>query len=284
MAAREKLGTISGLFRFPVKSLRGEVLTAANVKLNGIEGDRIWAFRDVARDEITNAKRSPLLMQIAAALTGDGRPRARISLPNGDSFYTDSSECNDKVSGYVGRQLAIYDLRPASDAAHYARARIAPDKLEATFREMLALLPDEQMPDFSKLPPEALKNATLPGTYFDASAISIVLASELRKLHESLPDAAVDVMRFRPNILLDDLANPVSSESLVGARLKVGDTEMTADSHAPRCSMTTHAQDRLPKAPQIMRALVRDWQHKFGLYVSVAKGGQIRIGDPIARL
>ncbi|MCK9994459.1 MAG: hypothetical protein Dbin4_02979, partial [Alphaproteobacteria bacterium] len=78
--------------------------------------------------------------------------------------------------------------------------------------------------------------------------------------------------------------NPLTSEGLVGARLKIGDTEMTAIAHAPRCSMVTHAQDRLPKAPQIMRALVRDWKHNFGLYVSVQNAGHIRIGDTIERL
>jgi len=284
MAQQDKLGTVSGLFRFPVKSLQGEALKTAGVGTNGIEGDRIWAFRDEARGEITSGKRSPLLMQIAATLTGDASPRARLSLPGGESFHTDSADCNARVSGFVGRQLTLHDVRPASDAAHYARASVPPEKMEATFRELLGLLPDEPMPDFSKLPREALMNATFPGTYFDVSAISIVLASELQKLQNTLPDAGVDVMRFRANIVLDDLAAPLSSEALVGARLKIGGTEMIADSHAPRCSMTTHAQDGLPKAPQIMRALVRDWKHNFGLYVSVQKGGQVRIGDPVVRL
>ncbi len=285
MAQQEKLGSVSGLFRYPVKSLRGEVLQAADVFTTGFVGDRMWAFRDVERVEITSAKRSPLLLQIAATLLEDGlEPRARISLPSGEAMLTDSPDCDAMVSSYVGRQLSICDIRPASDTAHYARANIAPEKFDAYVREVLALLPDETLPDFSKLPREAMINVTLPGTYFDVSAVSIVLASELRQIQNTLPDAAVDAMRFRPNIVLDDLDNPLSSEALVGVRMKVGTTELVADSHAPRCSITTHAQGNLPKSPQIMRTLVRDWKHNFGLYVSVLQGGRINMGDTVVRL
>ncbi|MEQ1889266.1 MAG: MOSC N-terminal beta barrel domain-containing protein [Alphaproteobacteria bacterium] len=285
MAQQAKMGTVGGLFRYPVKSLRGEALTASEVLISGLKGDRHWAFRDMERNEITSAKRSPLLLQIAATLIEDGAVLgARISLPTGETFTAGAPDCSARVSAYVGRQLSIFDIRPASDTAHYARAKVAPEKLEATFREMLGLLPDEAMPDFSKMPPEALRNATLPGTYYDASTISIVLASELKQLRNSLPDAEVEAVRFRPNVVLDDLASPLSAESLVGVRMKIGTAEVMADSHAPRCSMTTHAQDRLPKAPQIMRTLVRDWKHNFGLYATVVRGGQIRMGDPVERL
>ncbi len=282
MAQQNRLGTIEGLYRYPVKSLRGEALAAADVFTSGIAGDRLWALRDMARGEITSGKRSPLLMQISASLLEDGlEPQAKISLPSGDTFLTSDPDCSAKISGFAGRQMSLCELRPASDAAHFARAKVDPAKYEAEVREMLALLPDEPFPDFSKLPPEALMNTTLPGTYFDVSTLSIVLASELRQLRNSLPDAGVDAMRFRPNIVLNDLDSPLSSAALVGVRMKIGATELVIDNHAPRCSMTTHAQGALPKAPQIMRALVRDWKHNFGLYATVLRAGHVRMGDRV---
>lgn len=279
-----KLGTVGGLFRYPVKSLRGEALNAAQVLPSGLQGDRLWAFRDVARNEITSAKRSPLLLQIAATLSEDGpAPRARLSLPTGDVTFSDATDCSAAVSKYIGRQLSIFGLHPAGDTGHYARANVAPENYEANVREVLGLLPDEPFPDFSKLPREAMMNATLPGTYFDAATIHIVLASELRQMQSSIPDAGVGAMRFRPNIVLNDLDSPLSSQDLIGVRIKAGGAVVIADSHVPRCAMTTHAQDQLPKAPQIMRTLVRDWKHNFGLYASVLQGGQIRMGDPVER-
>jgi len=281
MAQQGRLGTISGLFRYPVKSLGGEALAAAQIGASGIAGDRIWAFRDLGRSEISSAKRYPLLMQIAAALQEDGH--ARLRFPSGETSSTAASDCAARVSNFIGRPQALFGVRPASDAAHFARSGVAVENMEADIRGVLGLLPDETLPDFSKFPAEALRNATVPGTYFDGAVIHIILASELRQLQGSVSGAEVDALRFRPNIVLDDLAAPLVSDDLVGVTLRAGDTVLRLDFIVPRCSMTTHEQGRLGKAPQIMRTLVRDWKHNFGLYATVQQGGQIRLGDVFER-
>ena len=43
-----ELGRISAIFRYPVKSMAGELLDVAKLSLHGIEGDRRLAFRRVA--------------------------------------------------------------------------------------------------------------------------------------------------------------------------------------------------------------------------------------------
>src|SRR5580765_839470 len=40
-----KIGRISAIFRYPVKSMAGELLDAARLGWHGIEGDRRFAFR-----------------------------------------------------------------------------------------------------------------------------------------------------------------------------------------------------------------------------------------------
>jgi uncharacterized protein YcbX len=281
MAQQDKLGSVSGLFRYPVKSLRGEVLNAAQIETSGLVGDRIWAFRDVERNQISTAKRSPLLLQISAKLRDDGH--ADLSLPSGEAVRTDAPECAQIISNYIGRPQTLFGLRPAADTAHFARAPVAMENFEADIREVLGLQPEEPLPDFSKFPAEVLMNATVPGTYFDAAPIHIILQSELEQLQDNLPETQVDAMRFRPNIVIDDRDKPLSSNDLIGATVRAGAAVMRIEYLTPRCSMTTHAQDTLPKAPQIMRALVRDWKHNFGLYASVLQDGQIRMGDRIER-
>lgn len=281
-ASKEILGTVSGLFRYPVKSLGGEALESADVTVAGFAGDRQWAFWDVARGEISNAKRSPLLLQIAAQSLNDGR--AQLRLPDGSMVHTGAPDCAGKISAFIGRELKLYGLRPASDTAHFARETIAPEKREAQMREVLGLLAEEPFPDFSKLPREALQHTTVPGSYFDAAPLHIILASELRQMQESLPDTVVNALRFRPNIVLDDLAAPLSAESLTGASLQMGGARIRVDYMVPRCSMTTHAQDGLAKAPQIMRRLVQEWKHNFGLYGAAIQEGYIRLGDQVSRV
>lgn len=281
MTQQGSLGTVSGLFRYPVKSLGGEALAAAQIGASGIAGDRIWAFRDLGRNEISSAKRYPLLMQISAALQEDGHASLRFA--SGEISSTAVPDCAECVSNFIGRPQELFGLRPASDMAHFARAGVAAENMEADIRGKLGLLADEPLPDFSKFPAEVLRNATVPGTYFDGAVVHIILASELRQLQGSVSGAEVDALRFRPNIVLDDLAAPLASDDLVGVTLRAGDCVLHLEYTVPRCSMTTHEQGRLGKAPQIMRTLVRDWKHNFGLYASVQQGGQIRMGDVIER-
>jgi uncharacterized protein YcbX len=44
---RIEIGTVEALFRYPVKSMRGEQIGAANVGWHGVDGDRRLAFRRV---------------------------------------------------------------------------------------------------------------------------------------------------------------------------------------------------------------------------------------------
>src|SRR5687768_15371195 len=45
MRSHMELGRISALFRYPVKSMAGELLDVARLSWHGIEGDRRFAFR-----------------------------------------------------------------------------------------------------------------------------------------------------------------------------------------------------------------------------------------------
>ena len=45
MKCRSRLDTIEAIFRYPVKSMRGESLAAATLGWHGLDGDRRLAFR-----------------------------------------------------------------------------------------------------------------------------------------------------------------------------------------------------------------------------------------------
>ena len=49
--------TVSQLFRYPVKSMRGESHTRLTVTERGVTGDRVWAVRDEQRPTARHARR-----------------------------------------------------------------------------------------------------------------------------------------------------------------------------------------------------------------------------------
>jgi uncharacterized protein YcbX len=62
---------VAELWRYPVKSMRGEPLEAADVREDGVVGDRLLHVRDAGGQLITGRTR-PGLLGLAATLAGDG--------------------------------------------------------------------------------------------------------------------------------------------------------------------------------------------------------------------
>jgi uncharacterized protein YcbX len=57
--------------------------------------------------------------------------------------------------------------------------------------------------------------------------------------------------------------------------------ELKIEMTCPRCSMTTHGFDDLPRDTEIMRQLVNHCDGNLGIYASVQTPGQISIEDHI---
>jgi uncharacterized protein YcbX len=60
------IGRVSAVWRYPVKSMAGERLSAVQVSELGFHADRTWAVRDVESDATTSAKRLPGLLMCTA--------------------------------------------------------------------------------------------------------------------------------------------------------------------------------------------------------------------------
>ena len=58
--------------RYPVKSLQGELVSTAEIEVNGVQGDRCWGIRDEATGKVLTARRAPELLLASASLASDG--------------------------------------------------------------------------------------------------------------------------------------------------------------------------------------------------------------------
>lgn len=100
---------IDQLWRYPVKSVGGERLTAAAVGVSGIEGDRSIAVLD-ERDEVTWAGEIPALMQLRAVTVSPGV--ADVVLPDGGRFRTDAPDADDRLSAAVQAKVRLAGHQP----------------------------------------------------------------------------------------------------------------------------------------------------------------------------
>jgi len=101
-AASRLVGLVEELWRYPVKSMIGEQLTATEVTESGLLGDRAYALRNISDGKIATAKNPrkwPNLFDFGAALTdavtvGEKLP-ARITLPDDTTIRALRFRCGD---------------------------------------------------------------------------------------------------------------------------------------------------------------------------------------------
>lgn len=96
---------MSELWRYPVKSLRGERLNVVEIGPHGLLGDRQWALFDVETGMGLTARRVPQLLYASARLRGHND--VDIVLPDG-TVATNA----EMLSEWLGRPV---ELRNASD-------------------------------------------------------------------------------------------------------------------------------------------------------------------------
>ncbi|HME68578.1 MAG TPA: MOSC N-terminal beta barrel domain-containing protein [Myxococcota bacterium] len=282
-------GRVTEIWRYPVKSMGGERLEAVAVTTGGLPGDRAWAVRDEVRGGIRGAKKIPSLMRCKARYPlppTQGRDLAEITLADGSQLTTYDVDASKRLSDAVGQEVTLWPLQPAHRLEHYHRGAPTHSDVPTELRSLFGLLPDEPLPDISVFPREVLEFETPPGTYFDAFPLLLMTDASLRRLQECAPKSVIDVRRFRPNFLI---AAPPKAEGFVemawpGRKLRIGGATLKVTIGCPRCVMTTHGFDDLPRDASIMRTLVREAAQKLGVYATVAEAGEVALGDTVQLL
>lgn len=110
---------VTELWRYPVKSLQGERVSAAELTPQGLDGDRRWALFDLETGLGLTARRYPALLHAAARLRDGGG--VEIVLPDGTVAGDDAA-----LSAWLGRPVA---LRAATDTTGPRRYE-NPDDIE----------------------------------------------------------------------------------------------------------------------------------------------------------
>lgn len=101
------IGSVAALWRYPVKSMLGEVLEEAEFTGRGIPGDRAYAIVDGESGQVRNAKRAGWddLFSFSARLEGNAPSSLRITPPDGRIVSGD--DIDRRLSEAFGREVRL---------------------------------------------------------------------------------------------------------------------------------------------------------------------------------
>ncbi len=282
-ATQRVLGSIVSLWRYPVKSMMGEELNAAEVTKSGLLGDRAYALVDSSDGKVASAKNPrkwPELFDCRAALadaprTGVKVPPVRITLPDGNIVHSEQSDLYQILSKALKREVTL-------GAIVHGHREVVPSALP----NLRTATAEEYWPDIEGLEyRDTVTDFGLPeGTFFDCAFVHLLTTATLDRLRMLYPQGRFEVRRFRPNIVVETANGEKDfvENAWIGQVLAIGDAvRLSITGPCPRCVMTTLPQGDLPKDAGILRTAAQHNRANVGVYASVLQGGTVRRGDSV---
>jgi len=109
-----QIGVVQDLFRYPVKSMRGERLKAVEIGARGVIGDRAYALRET-NGRVVTAKKWPNMLELNACYdmppTPDELAPLRITLPDGRAIQAQDPDASAMLSVVLGRTVTLERAR-----------------------------------------------------------------------------------------------------------------------------------------------------------------------------
>ncbi|MFS0576633.1 MOSC domain-containing protein [Sporosarcina sp. 179-K 3D1 HS] len=259
-------------WRYPVKSIMGEVVNVCEITEMGLRGDRAYGVVDMETGRLANAKNPkkwPGMFQYRATFVepveGGSRPLppVRITLPNGETVVSNESHLNERLTNSFNRSVRL--ASPSSFGIEF----------EVYIPEGIEEL-ENPGTVFSRPSPEE--------TFFDISTVHLITTSTIDTLRSLAPDSRIEPRRFRPNLILEvPNAEGFIEQQWVGKTLIIGDqVQLKITQPTKRCVMTTLAQGDLPNDPEVLRTLVKKNEGSFGVYAEVLRPGTVQVNDVVS--
>ncbi|MEY2479265.1 MAG: uncharacterized protein QOI04_192 [Verrucomicrobiota bacterium] len=257
------VGKVESLWRYPVKSMRGEELDELFAGYAGVYGDRLFAFESSANPKgfpFFTGRDQRQMIRYRARFRNPEKAARPINLNeaekhNANPISAAASELMIDVETPDGKTFAIDDpalidnLCANTDGNH----------------ELTLLRSDKAITD--------------------ARPLSIFAVQTAKKLGDET-GVDVDKRRFRANVYVDPTnAEGFAEDAFVGRSLRIGAKVIIAVlQRDARCMMITLDPDTAEKSPAILKAVAQAHEGMAGVYGAVLAEGMIRKGDPVELL
>jgi len=257
------IGKVDSLWRYPVKSMRGEELDETFASYSGIYGDRVFAFRSSASHKgfpYFTAREQRRLLQYRPHFRNPEKAARPVNLTeaegkNANPLLADLADLVVDVETPEGQTLAIDD--PALIESF--RADIDP-------KHQLTLMQSQR-------------------AMADCRPVSIFSLQSAQQLAEET-GTPVDKRRFRANVYIHlTSAKGFGENELVGRSISIGSKVIIAVlERDSRCMIITLDPDTGEQTPAILKKVAQAHEGMAGVYGVVLVEGMLHKGDSIELL
>jgi len=254
------VGKIDSLWRYPVKSMRGEELDEAFASFSGIYGDRLFAFESSASPKgfpYLTAREQQRLLQYRPHFRYPDKAARPINLTEAEKMganpvWADFAELMVDVETPDGKTLAVDDP-----------ALIDMIRADIDQKHQLTLMRSER-------------------ALTDCRPVSVFSLQSARQLAEET-GTSIDKRRFRANVYVDlTSAQGFAENEFVGKSLRIGPkVVVTVLERDARCVMITLDPDTGGKSPEILKKVAQAHDGMAGVYGAFIVEGMLHKGDSV---
>jgi uncharacterized protein len=176
-------------------------------------------------------------------------------------------------------------LRERADMSHYRPSFVEPDRPDKS--ATLVRTPSGSVFDVTdpalaaELCPNGARMIKHDRGVFDTFPLSLITSQTISRLGEMV-GAPLDVLRFRPNLLVEASdESPFLEDDWVGRVLHIGSMAMRVDKRDGRCAVITIDPVTTEREPLILRTVARERDGCLGVYGSTVTPGRIALNDPV---
>ena len=257
------IGRVDSLWRYPVKSMRGEEMDEMFVGYPGVYGDRLFAF------------------------LSSGAPAGFPYFTGRDQRHMIRYRPRFRDPEKATRPINLFDASQNGAAPLSASAEELMIDVETPDGDVFAI-DDPALIDSLRAGIEHNHEITLiqsDRSLTDCAPLSFFSLQTVRQLTQE-SGTGIDKRQFRANVYLDlrDLA-AFAEDQFVGRSLRLGSTVVAAVTKRDgRCMMITLDPDTAEKSPPVLRTVAQKHEGKAGIYSAVLVEGLVRKGDPVELL
>lgn len=263
--------TLTGLYSYPVKALRGHSQAEALVERRGLQHDRRWMVVD-AEGLFLTQREHPLMARIEVEVTPDG-----LHLQAEGASPLQVPYPNDPATRHP---VVIWkDTVDALDAGDEAARWLS------TFLDIPCRLVHQPDDSLRPVDPRFRTRADDHVSFADGYPILLLTEASLEDLNGRL-ETPVPMTRFRPNFVVQ---GPHAFAEDTWQRIRIGDVTFDLVKPCARCVVITTDQQTGARSKEPLRTLstyrrAPDGKVYFGQNLIPVTTGTVHLGDPVVVL